>query len=31
LLRDHPVLARRTKLAAWLAAVTAISFYWFTR
>ena len=29
LLRDHPVLARRTKFAAWLVAVTAISFCWF--
>ena len=27
--RDHPVLARRTKFAAWLVAVTAISFCWF--
>jgi hypothetical protein len=29
LLRAHPILAQRTKFAAWLAAVTAISFYWF--
>ncbi len=29
LLRNHPLLARRTKFAAWLAAVTAISFWWF--
>jgi hypothetical protein len=26
---DHPVLARRTKFAAWLVAVAAISFCWF--
>lgn len=31
LLRDHPVLERRTKFAAWLVAVTAISFCWFIR
>ena len=31
LLGDHPVLTRRTKLAAWLVAVTAISFCWFIR
>ena len=31
LLRDHPVLARRTKFAAWFIAVTAISFCWFIR
>ena len=28
---DHPVLTRRTKFAAWFAAVTAISFSWFIR
>jgi hypothetical protein len=28
-LRNHPVVAERTKLAAWLLAVTAISFCWF--
>ena len=31
LLRDHPVLERRTKFAAWFVAVTAISFCWFIR
>jgi hypothetical protein len=29
LLRDHPVLERRTKFVAWFVAVTAISFFWF--
>jgi hypothetical protein len=29
LLRNHPLLGRRSKFAAWLAAVTAISFCWF--
>jgi hypothetical protein len=28
-LRNHPLLAQRTKFAALLAAVTAISFWWF--
>jgi hypothetical protein len=28
-LRNHPLLAQRTKFAALLAAVTAISFCWF--
>jgi hypothetical protein len=28
-LRSHPLLAQRTKFAAWFAAVTAISFCWF--
>ena len=31
LLRDHPVLERRTKFVAWFVAVTAISFFWFIR
>ena len=28
-LRNHPLVAERTKFAAWLLAVTAISFCWF--
>ena len=28
-LRNHPLLTQRTKFAALLAAVTAISFWWF--
>jgi hypothetical protein len=28
-LRHHPLLAQRTKFAALLVAVTAISFWWF--
>jgi hypothetical protein len=28
-LRNHPVVAEQTKFAAWLLAVTAISFCWF--
>jgi hypothetical protein len=28
-LRNRALLAQRTKFAAWLAAVTAISFWWF--